>query len=212
VLGNERFDEWGWRIPFLLSVVLLGVSVWIRLRLSESPLFQEMKAQGKMSKAPLTESFGRWSNARVVLLALFGLTAGQAVVWYWPPRSASLPMGSTTEGREPCGGRSAERSERLSVTRDGVVGASRGSPAAHPPSPRVPERRSRRGGKSERGVQAAERRRAGAQALGRRAHAALRTRGPARRTRDWRSSRSSVSFPSTTYSCTCSRTYSRWRM
>ena len=81
-LGNERFEQWGWRIPFLLSVIMLGISVWIRLRLNESPLFQEMKAQGKMSTAPLTESFGRWSNGRIVLLALFGLTAGQAVVWY----------------------------------------------------------------------------------------------------------------------------------
>jgi MFS family permease len=81
-LGNEAFDAWGWRIPFLVSAALLAVSVWIRLKLSESPLFQEMKAQGKGSKAPLTESFARWPNARLVLIALFGLTAGQAVVWY----------------------------------------------------------------------------------------------------------------------------------
>jgi MFS-type transporter involved in bile tolerance (Atg22 family) len=81
-LGTERFEAWGWRIPFLLSIVLLGISVWIRLKLNESPLFQEMKSQGKMSKAPLTESFARWDNLRYVLLALFGLTAGQAVVWY----------------------------------------------------------------------------------------------------------------------------------
>ncbi len=81
-LGTEAFEAWGWRIPFLLSAVLLGVSVWIRLTLNESPLFQEMKREGKMSKAPLTESFAQWGNARIVLLALFGLTAGQAVVWY----------------------------------------------------------------------------------------------------------------------------------
>jgi MFS family permease len=81
-LGTEKFEAWGWRIPFLVSLVLLGVSVWIRLRLNESPLFQTMKAEGKTSKAPLTESFARWPNLRVVLLALFGLTAGQAVVWY----------------------------------------------------------------------------------------------------------------------------------
>ena len=81
-LGTARFEAWGWRIPFLLSIVLLGISVWIRLKLNESPLFQEMKSQGKMSKAPLTESFARWDNLRYVLLALFGLTAGQAVVWY----------------------------------------------------------------------------------------------------------------------------------
>ena len=81
-LGTEAFESWGWRIPFLVSLVLLAVSVWIRLKLNESPLFQQMKAQGKGSKAPLTESFARWGNLRVVLLALFGLTAGQAVVWY----------------------------------------------------------------------------------------------------------------------------------
>ena len=82
VLGTEAFEVWGWRIPFLLSAALLAVSVWIRLTLNESPLFQEMKREGKMSKAPLRESFAQWGNARVVLLALFGLTAGQAVVWY----------------------------------------------------------------------------------------------------------------------------------
>ena len=82
VLGTEAFEAWGWRIPFLLSAALLAVSVWIRLTLNESPLFQEMKREGKMSKAPLTESFAQWGNARIVLLALFGLTAGQAVVWY----------------------------------------------------------------------------------------------------------------------------------
>ncbi len=81
-LGTDAFEAWGWRIPFLVSVVLLAVSVWIRLKLNESPLFQEMKAQGKGSKAPLTEAFARWPNARLVLIALFGLTAGQAVVWY----------------------------------------------------------------------------------------------------------------------------------
>jgi len=81
-LGTERFEAWGWRIPFLVSLVLLGVSVWIRLRLNESPLFQAMKDEGRGSKAPLTESFAKWPNLKIVLLALFGLTAGQAVVWY----------------------------------------------------------------------------------------------------------------------------------
>jgi hypothetical protein len=81
-LGTEQFEAWGWRIPFLVSLVLLGVSVWIRLKLDESPLFKKMKAEGKTSKAPLTESFANWSNLKIVLLALFGLTAGQAVVWY----------------------------------------------------------------------------------------------------------------------------------
>jgi hypothetical protein len=81
-LGTAQFEAWGWRIPFLVSLILLGVSVWIRLKLNESPLFQQMKAQGKGSTAPLTESFARWGNLKIVLLALFGLTAGQAVVWY----------------------------------------------------------------------------------------------------------------------------------
>ncbi|WP_269930557.1 MFS transporter [Aminobacter sp. HY435] len=81
-LGKEAFAAWGWRVPFLLSFVLLGISVWIRLSLSESPTFQRMKEEGKGSKAPLTEAFGQWKNAKIALLALFGLTAGQAVVWY----------------------------------------------------------------------------------------------------------------------------------
>jgi MFS family permease len=81
-LGTEAFDAWGWRIPFMVSILLLGISVWIRLRLNESPLFMEMKEQGKGSKAPLRESFAHWPNAKLVLIALFGLTAGQAVVWY----------------------------------------------------------------------------------------------------------------------------------
>ncbi len=82
VATGTDFDEWGWRIPFLVSVILLGVSVWIRLSLAESPAFQKMKAEGKQSKAPLTESFARWGNLKIVILALLGLTAGQAVVWY----------------------------------------------------------------------------------------------------------------------------------
>ena len=81
-LGEEAFADWGWRIPFLVSILLLAISVWIRLSLNESPAFQKMKAEGKTSKAPLTESFGQWKNLKIVILALFGLTAGQAVVWY----------------------------------------------------------------------------------------------------------------------------------
>jgi len=81
-IGEEAFREWGWRIPFLISIVLLGISVWIRMKLNESPAFQRMKADGKASKAPLRESFGQWSNLKIVILALIGLTAGQAVVWY----------------------------------------------------------------------------------------------------------------------------------
>ncbi|HZZ33161.1 MAG TPA: MFS transporter, partial [Phenylobacterium sp.] len=81
-IGEDAFKAWGWRIPFLASALLLIVSLWIRLRLNESPVFEKMIAEGKGSKAPLTESFGRWPNLKLVLLALGGLTAGQAVVWY----------------------------------------------------------------------------------------------------------------------------------
>jgi MFS family permease len=82
VLGATAFAEWGWRVPFIASVFLLAVSVWIRLSMNESPAFQKMKAEGRTSKAPLTESFGQWKNLKIVILALIGLTAGQAVVWY----------------------------------------------------------------------------------------------------------------------------------
>jgi len=81
-LGKEAFAAWGWRIPFLLSCLLLAISVWIRLSLSESPAFKKMKEEGKGSKAPLSEAFGQWKNAKIALIALLGLTAGQAVVWY----------------------------------------------------------------------------------------------------------------------------------
>jgi MFS family permease len=81
-LGEDAFKDWGWRIPFLVSIVLLAISVRIRLQLNESPAFQRMKADGKGSKAPLRESFGQWSNLKIVIIALLGLTAGQAVVWY----------------------------------------------------------------------------------------------------------------------------------
>ena len=81
-IGEADFAKWGWRIPFLVSVLLLGISVWIRLRLNESPVFQKMKDEGKSSKAPLTEAFANWSNAKIVLLALLGGTMGQGVVWY----------------------------------------------------------------------------------------------------------------------------------
>ena len=81
-MGEAAFGDWGWRVPFLLSAILLAVSIWIRLKLSESPLFQKMVAEGKQSKRPLSEAFGQWSNAKIALLALFGATAGEAVVWY----------------------------------------------------------------------------------------------------------------------------------
>ena len=81
-LGEAAFKDWGWRVPFLISIVLLAVSMWIRMQLSESPVFQKMKDEGTTSKAPLTEAFGQWKNGKWVLIALLGAVAGQAVVWY----------------------------------------------------------------------------------------------------------------------------------
>jgi MFS family permease len=81
-MGEAAFSDWGWRIPFLLSAILLVVSLWIRLKLAESPLFQRMVDEGKQSKRPLSEAFGQWSNLKIAILALFGATAGEAVVWY----------------------------------------------------------------------------------------------------------------------------------
>ena len=93
-LGEAAFLDWGWRIPFLVSIVLLGVSVWIRMQLQESPAFKKMKEEGTHSKAPLTEAFGQWKNARVAILALLGLVAGQAVVWYTGQFYALFFLGS----------------------------------------------------------------------------------------------------------------------
>jgi MFS family permease len=81
-VGPDNFKAWGWRVPFLLSIVLLGISVWIRMQMEESPAFKKMKEEGTHSKAPISEAFGQWKNARVALFALLGLVAGQAVVWY----------------------------------------------------------------------------------------------------------------------------------
>ena len=82
LIGEAAFADWGWRIPFIVSIVLLAVSVYMRLSMNESPAFQKIKAEGKTSKSPLAESFGQWKNLKIVILALVGLTAGQAVVWY----------------------------------------------------------------------------------------------------------------------------------
>lgn len=81
-LGEQAFQSWGWRVPFLVSVILLAISVWIRMQMQESPAFRKMKEEGSLSKAPLSEAFGQWRNLKVVLIALLGLVAGQAVVWY----------------------------------------------------------------------------------------------------------------------------------
>ncbi|MGY4398874.1 MFS family permease [Sphingomonas sp. UYAg733] len=81
-IGEAAFADWGWRVPFIVSIVLLGVSLWIRMQLEESPVFLKMKAEGKASKAPLTDAFAKWGNLRIVIIALVGAVAGQAVVWY----------------------------------------------------------------------------------------------------------------------------------
>ncbi len=81
-MGEEAFKSWGWRIPFLASLLLLAVSLWIRMKLDESPVFTRMKRAGTTSKAPLSEAFGHWSNLKIVLIALLGAVMGQAVVWY----------------------------------------------------------------------------------------------------------------------------------
>ena len=82
LVGEDAFKDWGWRVPFLVSILLLAVSMWIRMQLAESPVFQKMKDEGTTSKAPLTEAFGQWKNGKWVLIALLGAVAGQAVVWY----------------------------------------------------------------------------------------------------------------------------------
>jgi MFS family permease len=81
-LTGPDFEVWGWRVPFLVSIFLLGISVWIRLSMAESPAFKKMKEENKLSKSPLAESFTEWKNLKIVILALVGLVAGQAVVWY----------------------------------------------------------------------------------------------------------------------------------
>lgn len=81
-VGEDAFKEWGWRVPFLVSAILLGVSMWIRMQLQESPVFQKMKEEGTNSKAPISEAFGNWTNGKWALIALLGAVAGQAVVWY----------------------------------------------------------------------------------------------------------------------------------
>jgi MFS family permease len=81
-LGEAAFQEWGWRLPFLVSVFLLGIALWIRLQLEESPMFQAIKDEGKSSKAPLSEAFGNWSNIRLFLIALFAIMMAQGAIWY----------------------------------------------------------------------------------------------------------------------------------
>ncbi|TDH64412.1 MFS transporter [Dankookia rubra] len=93
-VGPDAFKAWGWRVPFLLSIALLGISVWIRLQMEESPAFKKMKAEGTHSKAPISEAFGQWKNAKVAIIALLGLVMGQAVVWYTGQFYALFFMGT----------------------------------------------------------------------------------------------------------------------
>jgi len=94
ILGEAAFADWGWRVPFLVSLILLGISVWIRLQMNESPPFQKMKEEGTGSKAPISEAFGQWRNAKIALFALLGLVMGQAVVWYTGQFYALFFLGS----------------------------------------------------------------------------------------------------------------------
>ncbi len=94
ITGEAAFADWGWRVPFLISIVLLGISVWIRMQMQESPAFKKMKDEGTGSKAPISEAFGQWKNARIALFALLGLVMGQAVVWYTGQFYALFFLGS----------------------------------------------------------------------------------------------------------------------
>ncbi|MCQ4161406.1 MHS family MFS transporter [Roseomonas sp. GC11] len=94
ITGQEAFKEWGWRVPFLVSIFLLAISVWIRTQMEESPAFKKMKAEGTHSKAPISEAFGQWKNAKIAIFALLGLVAGQAVVWYTGQFYALFFLGS----------------------------------------------------------------------------------------------------------------------
>lgn len=94
IVGESGFAEWGWRVPFLLSILLLAISVWIRMQMNESPAFRKMKEEGKHSKAPISEAFGQWKNAKIALFALLGLVMGQAVVWYTGQFYALFFLGS----------------------------------------------------------------------------------------------------------------------
>jgi predicted MFS family arabinose efflux permease len=100
-MGEDLFGSWGWRVPFLLSAILLAISIWIRLQLQESPIFQRMKEEGKGSKAPLLEAFGRWDNAKIAIFALLGATAGEAVIWYGGQFYALLFLTKTLKVADP---------------------------------------------------------------------------------------------------------------
>jgi MFS family permease len=100
-MGEDAFGSWGWRVPFLLSAILLAISIWIRLQLQESPIFQRMKEEGKGSKSPLLEAFARWDNAKIAIVALLGATAGEAVIWYGGQFYALLFLTKTLKVADP---------------------------------------------------------------------------------------------------------------
>ena len=136
-LGEQVFADWGWRVPFLVSIALLAVSVWIRLSMNESPAFKKMKEEGKTSKAPLTESFGQWKNLKIVILALVGLTAGQAVVWYTGQFYALFFLDAVAQGRQrdrehPDRRRAAARHAVLHRVRRALGSRSAASPSSWP--------------------------------------------------------------------------------
>src|SRR5262249_38037399 len=116
-MGEGPFGDWGWRIPFLLSAILLAVSLWIRLKLNESPLFRRMVEEGKQSRRPLAEAFGEWRNCKVAIAALFGATAGEAVIWYGGQFYALfLPHPDSESGRGHCADHGCRRAgDRHSV-------------------------------------------------------------------------------------------------
>ena len=98
-MTKDSFSEWGWRIPFLISIFLVGVSLYIRLRMKESPIFQHIKATGMTSAKPLKEAFTQWANLKLVLISLFGATAGQGVVWYTGQFYALFYLADDSEGQ-----------------------------------------------------------------------------------------------------------------
>ena len=99
IIGEDKFNDWGWRIPFLVSVLLLGVSLWIRLQLDESPVFRRIQKEGEISQAPLSEAFLEWPNLRLVLIVLFALLMGQGVVWYTAQFYTQFFLERVREGR-----------------------------------------------------------------------------------------------------------------
>ena len=132
-MSPEAFNEWGWRIPFLLSVFLLLISIWIRLQLNESPVFLKMKEEMATSKAPLSEAFGKWSNLKYVFIALFGCVAGQAVICTRHVLRPQLPEADAARGcgaGRHAGGHFAALRHAASTSSSAAVGPHR-TPVSH---------------------------------------------------------------------------------